>query len=352
MALTVLQVSYPLAPVGIDSAGGAEQVLAWLDRGLTRRGDRSLVIAPEGSLVAGTLLGVPAVTGVLDGDAQAVARARHRAAVAAALDRHPVDLVHLHGIDALGYLPPPGVPAIITLHLPPDWYPSDIWTLDRPDTWLVPVSAAQARDCPPAANLLPPVPNGVPTDALDRGRRKRGFAAALGRICPEKGYHLAVQAAKAADGDLLIAGRLYPYPDHVRYAEGVLTPMLDRRRRWIGPVGFRGKRSLLGMARCLLVPSLCRETGSLVAMEALACGTPVIAFPNGALREVVEDGVTGFLVPDSAGMADALRACDRIDPEACRAAARARFGLDAMVEAYRALYRHVLGGVSARAAAG
>lgn len=351
MALTVLQVSYPLAPVGIDTAGGAEQILAWLDRGLTARGDRSLVVAPEGSRVAGTLLPVPRTDGALDAAAMAAARDRHRTAILRALERHPVDLVHLHGIDALDYLPPPGVPALITLHLPPDWYPPAIWRLDRPDTWLVPVSGAQARDCPPAPGLLPPVPNGIPIAELDRRHRKAGFAAALGRVCPEKGLHLAAEAARAADRDLLIAGRLYPYPDHVRYADTVLRPALDRRRRWIGPVGFRAKRRLLGMARCVLVPSLCAETGSLVAMEALACGTPVIAFPNGALADVVEEGVTGHLVPDVAAMADAIGRADRIDPEACRAAARARFGLDAMVEGYRAVYRRILSGTPARAAA-
>lgn len=344
MALTVLQVGYPLAPVGPGSVGGAEQILSHLDRGLVARGHRSLVLAPEGSTPSGRLLPVPAVAGVLDEAAKRAAQTRHAAALRAALDRHPVDLVHLHGIDALSYLPPPGVPVLVTLHLPPDWYPPDLWCLDRPDSWLVPVSAHQAARCPPSPLLLPPVPNGVPVAELASGYRTRQLLAALGRICPEKGFEHAVRAARAAGRPLFLAGRLYPYASHRAYFAAVLRPALDRRRRFIGPLGFRGKRRLLGMAQALLVPSLCAETSSLAAMEALAAGTPVIAFPNGALPEVVEQGVTGFLVPDAAAMADAVDGLSTLDPEACRAAARARFSLDAMVEAYLATYRRVLAG--------
>ena len=95
------------------------------------------------------------------------------------------------------------------------------------------------------------------------------------------------------------------------------------------------------MARCLLVPSLVPETGSLVAMEALACGTPVVAFPAGALTEIVEPGVTGFLVNDAREMAEALVMAEKIDPERCRAAARRRFSLDRMVERYFAVYQRL-----------
>lgn len=347
--LTVLQVAYPLAPVGPDTVGGAEQVLYWLDRGLVARGHRSLVVAAEGSSPAGELVPVPGPTGPLDAAVKRAAQTAHQTAILAALERHPVDLVHLHGIDALDYLPPPGVPVVITLHLPPDWYPEAIWHLDRPDTWLVPVSASQRRDCPDCPALRSPVPNGVPVDDLAWHGAKAGHAAALGRICPEKGFEHALTAARRADVPLILAGRVYPYDWHVQYFETVLTPLLDRRRRYAGPLGFAAKRRLMGKARAVLVPSLCAETSSLVAMEALACGTPVIAFPNGALPEVVEDGVTGFLVPNAMAMADAIHRADRIDPDACRAAARARFSPDAMVEGYLHAYLGVLGHASSGA---
>jgi glycosyltransferase involved in cell wall biosynthesis len=340
MTLTVLQVAYPLAPVSRDTVGGAEQILAHLDAALTRRGHRSVVVAQAGSTVAGTLVPIPAEQGPLDDAARDRAQAATRRAIAEALDRFPIDLVHLHGIDFPAYVPAQA-PTLATLHLPPDWYPGEIWR-PRPNLRLHCVSRSQARACPPEVDLLDPIPNGVPVDALAARHARRGHALMLGRICPEKGVHLALDAAKAADVPLLIGGAVYPYEAHQLYFEAEVRPRLDRRRRFLGPLGFVRKRRLLAGARCLLVPSLCAETSSLVAMEALAAGTPVIAFPNGALPEIVEDGRTGFIVDGPEAMAAAIPAADGIDRDACRAAARERFSLERMVDRYLDAYARVL----------
>jgi glycosyltransferase involved in cell wall biosynthesis len=339
--LTVLSVAYPLAPVSRDAVGGAEQVLAWLDAALVRAGHRSLVVACEGSKVMGTLVPTPRRDGPLDDAARTAAHAAHRRAIAAALQRWPVDLVHLHGIDFHAYQPPPGVPVLATLHLPLAWYPNEALRPARPDTWLHAVSAAQRLAGPSDLDLLPDIPNGVEVEALAARHARRGFALSLGRICPEKGFHLALDAARRAGVGLLLGGEVFRYKAHERYFRDDILPRLDRWRRFLGPVGLARKRRLLHAARCLLVPSLVAETGSLVAMEALACGTPVIAFPNGALAEVVEHGVTGFLVRDEHEMADAIHAAGTIGPEACREAAQTRFSAERMVERYLALYRRL-----------
>jgi glycosyltransferase involved in cell wall biosynthesis len=342
MRFTVLNVAYPLAPVGPDAIGGAEQVLTQIDAALVRAGHESIVTACEGSAAAGSLVATPALKGPLDDHAREQARQNHRVAIASVLESKRVDLIHLHGIDFLDYLPPPGVAVVITLHLPPDWYSSEVFHLTRPDTHVHCVSAAQKRACPKNARLLPEIENGVCPGNFTPRRRKRRYALALGRICPEKGFHIALDAARESDTPFALAGKVYPYPAHERYFQEQIVPRLDRHRRFVGEAGGKKKANLLTTARCLLVPSLVPETSSLVAMEALACGTPVVAFPSGSLAEIVEHGKTGFLVQNAREMAEAIQAADQIDPEACRDAAQSRFSCERMTAQYLDMYRRII----------
>ncbi len=337
MSLTVLNVAYPFAPVGPDAVGGAEQVLSTLDRALVAAGHRSLVVACEGSRVAGSLVEVALPHGLIGAEERRAAHAQHRAAIAAARTRWAVDVVHLHGVDFAGYLPADG-PTLATLHLPLDWYPPGALAPDRDDLWLNPVSMAQAATAPADARLVPPIANGVDAAALAGRHARRGFALCLGRICPEKGAHLALDAARRAGVPLILAGEVFAYDAHRRYFEAEVAPRLDGMRRFAGPLGFLRKRRFLNAARCVVIPSLAAETSSLVAMEALAAGTPVVAFPNGALPEVVEHGRTGFLVGSVEEMAEAIRAAGSLDLEHCREAARRRFSLAAMCRGYFAAY--------------
>lgn len=341
--LTVLSIGYPLARVSPDAAGGAEQILATLDRALVHAGHRSIVVAPRGSAVAGTLAPIGWREEVFDDAWVAEAQRETREATRAVLAREPVDLVHLHGIDFWATLPPPGPPALATLHLPCAWYPAQALHPVRPGTFLHCVSHAQRATCPPSPALVETIPNGVPVAALRAIHARRGFALVLGRICPEKGVHVAIAAAARAGVPLRIAGEVYPYPEHRRYFEEAVRPHLGPACRFLGPVGFVRKRRFLTAARCLLLPSLAPETSSLVAREAAACGTPVIAFARGALPETIEEGRTGFLVDDEAGMAAAIPRCAAIDPATCRAVAAARFSDAAMIAAYLGLYGRLAG---------
>ncbi|CAH2599332.1 Glycosyltransferase family 4 protein [Rhodovastum atsumiense] len=336
--MTIVSVAYPLAPVGPDAVGGVEQVLHTLDRALVAAGHRSIVIARADSRIAGELVPIPVMP--VDEDCRGAVHATVREALAGVMAQ--ADVVHMHGIDFAATLPPPGPPVLATLHLPPSWYPPAALAPTRPDTWLNCVSLSQQETCPPGAPLLAPVPNGVDVATLGATRHaRRGFALMLGRICPEKGQHLALAAAHVAGVPLLVAGTAFPYPSHLDYLNQRVRPLLDRCRRWIGPLGIARKRRLLAAAHCVLLPSLAPETSSLVAMEAAACGTPVVAFPAGAIPDIVEHSRTGFLVRDAAEMAAAISRAGDIDPEACRAVARARFGMDRMVAGYLAHYRQL-----------
>jgi len=342
MPLTVISVAYPLTPVGPDAVGGSEQILTLIDSALVRAGHRSIVVACEGSDPQGTLVPTPKWDGDLTEEVRSWAQEHHRIAIAEALRRWDADIVHMHSLDFYAYMPAGDVPVLATLHLPPSWYPSEVFHFQRSNWFVNCVSRSEAEACPPGARTLPPIENGVDIDRLTANLRKCDYALALGRICPEKGLHLALEAAERAGMPMLLAGEVFKYESHVEYFNSEIMPRLSETRRFIGAAGLRAKRRLMTKARCLLVPSLVSETSSLVAMESMACGTPVIAFPNGALPEIVEHGVTGFIVNSVDEMTTALRAVRELDPEACRRAARERFSAERMTSRYLRLYEELI----------
>jgi len=339
--MRILSVPFPFAPMRADAVGGAEQIAAALDRALVAAGHESMVIAGEGSQVAGTLVAVPHAASGSNEEARDSVHRALRAAIARVLNEQHVDAIHLHGVDCEAYLPPPGVPTLITLHLPLAWYSDEVLHPRRPLTWLQPVSRHQAHSAPDGVRLLGAIENGVANNPFALAARKRGFALALGRICPEKGFHEAIAAAREADVPLLIAGEVFAWDAHRRYFDEQIAPMLDDRVRFIGAVRGARKQRLLAAARCVLIPSSAPETSSLVAMEALAAGTPVIAYANGALPEIVSHGITGFVVDDAPAMARAIARSGQISPADCLAAAQRRFPLQRMCDAFLDLYQRL-----------
>jgi glycosyltransferase involved in cell wall biosynthesis len=338
--LKVLQVSYALAAVGEDTAGGAEQVLASLDRALVEAGHLSAVVAPEGSRATARLYASHRVEPPFDDAHRRALTRSHARAVRHAVERERFDVVHLHGVEFDEVVPRDGPPAVVTLHLPPTWYiarPLERW----PGLRFVCVSDAQARTLPPGVPLAGVVPNGVQLDAFRPAADREPYVLLLARVCPEKGIHLALDAARRARVPLVVAGEVFDFPEHVRYFEQEIRPRLDAERRFVGRVGLRDKARLLSRARCLVVPSLAPETSSLVAMEALASGTPVVARATGALPEIVDEGRTGFLVHGVGEMADAMREAARLSREECRRVAEARFSAAEMARRYVDVYRRI-----------
>ncbi|HEY2012870.1 MAG TPA: glycosyltransferase [Bryobacteraceae bacterium] len=341
--LNVLQVAYPFAPVSRDTTGGAEQILSLLDRALVRRGHRSITIACSGSQTEGELVPIH-VPPTFDEASRTPAYEALRSRITQTLAHRAVDLIHMHGVDFHEYLPPAGVPVLVTLHLPISYYPNSIFHLSRPDTYLNCVSESQLRTCPPCESLLGTVENGIPLDLFpERQPARRDYTLAMGRICPEKGFHLALQAAKQAGVPLWIAGKVYPYAQHEQYFRQELLPHLSPPHRYLGPVGFKRKVRLLARARCLLLSSLVPETSSLVAMEAMACGTPVVGFPSGVASGIVDPGRTGFIVQSVNEMAAAIAHAGEIDANACRKEARKRFSAERMADRYLEWYARLAG---------
>jgi glycosyltransferase involved in cell wall biosynthesis len=161
----------------------------------------------------------------------------------------------------------------------------------------------------------------------------------FGRIHPDKGPAEAIRAASAAGSRLVMAGLIQ---DQVYYAEHV-RPFIDGDRvRFLGVVGGADRLTTLGRARALLHLIAFDEPFGLSVVEALACGTPVIAYRRGSMAELIDDGVTGFLVDTLDEAVAAIDKIDTIDRGACRRVAAERFSVDRMADAYLALYHSVI----------
>lgn len=161
----------------------------------------------------------------------------------------------------------------------------------------------------------------------------------LGRIESIKGPHVAIEAARRSGRRLIIAGNVPEADEHQRFFREAIEPHVDGRTVvYVGPVDDAAKNELLGGAAALLMPVLWDEPFGIVMAEALACGTPVIGFNRGAVPEVVDDGVTGFVTADVESMTRAIGRLAGVERPACRAAAERRFSERALIDAHEALY--------------
>ena len=175
----------------------------------------------------------------------------------------------------------------------------------------------------------------------------------LGRLERFKGAHLAIEIARRSGRRLVIAGNRVSDGDDDTYFTREIEPQIDGDRvRYVGPVDDRQKSELLGSAAAFLMPILWDEPFGIVMAEALACGTPVIAFPRGSVPEVVRNGVNGFVCRDVAEAAAAVTKVATLDRTAVRADCESRFGSDVLVEEYERLYEELLRGVGNRHSAG
>jgi glycosyltransferase involved in cell wall biosynthesis len=205
---------------------------------------------------------------------------------------------------------------------------------------LIAISDAQRRTAPDL-DWCATVYNAIDAAGFPFREDKEDWVLFLGRCTPDKGMHLAIDAARAAGRKIVLAAKCTE-PAETAYFETEIKPRLGPDAEWLGEVGGEQKKDLLSRARCLLFPIQWEEPFGMVMIEAMACGTPVVALRRGSVPEVVTCGVTGMVCNDPAELADAINAVGTIDPAACRNDVLTRFHPEAMAAGYEKAYQRAL----------
>jgi glycosyltransferase involved in cell wall biosynthesis len=322
--------------------GGSERVVSYLTEELVRQGHDVTLFASGDSITSARL--IAACRRSLRLDKNCVDQLAHHIRMLDLLfrDARDFDIVHFH----IDYLHFPltrreGIRSVTTLHGRlniPDLAPLYREFRDMP---VVSISDSQRRPLP-WIGWQATVHHGLPENLYKFQEKPNGYLAFLGRISPEKRVDRAIQIARRTGMEIKIAAKV---DDTDReYFETVVEPLLkDPLTEYLGEIGDGEKGDFLGRARALLFPIDWPEPFGLVMIEAMACGTPIIAYANGSVPEVIEHGVTGFLVED---LDDAVRAVQRIPTisrRRCREVFEERFSARRMAHDYVAVYERLIG---------
>jgi glycosyltransferase involved in cell wall biosynthesis len=323
--------------------GGTERVVCWLTEELVRMGHEVTLFASGDSVTRARL--VPMCPRALRLDSQCKDPVAHHVIMMERVFQQAAefDLIHSH-VDYLHFSLSrrTNTPCVSTLHGRldiPDLAP--LYQLFR-EMPVVSISDSQ-RSPLPWANWQGTVHHGMPRQSLQLGTGKGGYLAFLGRISPEKGVDEAIAIAQRAGMRLRIAAKVDP-ADRL-YFEGQIKPLLKGDLvEFIGEIGHDQKNAFLGDAAALLFPICWPEPFGIVMMEAMACGTPVIAYRNGSVPEVLENGVTGFIVSNTDEAVDAVTRIGQIDRVGCRKQFELRFSDERMALDYLAIYEKLIRG--------
>lgn len=344
--MRIAQVAPLYEPVPPRHYGGTERVVSWLTEELVRRGHEVTLFASGDSRTTARLV-APCRRAIWLDPAAPDPVALHVVELAQVCERiGEVDIVHGH----VDYLAFPfarlvRTPFVHTMHGRLDLRHLVHLFAHFREVPLVSISDSQRE--PLAAvglNWVATVPHGLPVSAIpfDAAGGGRGrYLVFLGRISPEKRPDLAIAVAKRLGLPLRIAARV---DDKDRpYFESEIRPLMSHPLiEFVGEVGDEEKWQLLGDALCLLFPVDWPEPFGIAAIEALACGTPVVARPYGAVPEVIRDGEVGFLADTVEELVAAVKRVDLLDRARCRRHVEERFSVQVMADRYEAVYRRLL----------
>jgi glycosyltransferase involved in cell wall biosynthesis len=341
--LKIAVVAPPWFPVPPTGYGGIESVCAGLVDGLVERGHDVTLIGAGQDDTDATRFFAATKEPQSDSVGDALTEVRHAVAASQVIGGLDVDVIHDH--TAAGPLVAAGleIPTVVTAHGPVDGELGDYYgNLSRYYRDLgerisyVSISNSQragAPDLPWAATVY----NGIRVSDHDFRCDKDDFVLFIGRCCPEKAPELAVHAARDA-GRKLVALTKCREPDEKDHFEQVVEPLLGSDVEWLEEPPKERKHDLLARARALVMPIQWDEPFGMVMIEALASGTPVVALRRGAVPEIVEDGMTGFICDEPAELPTAIERAGEIDSDTCRQVVENRFSLQTMARGYEQVY--------------
>jgi len=329
--------------------GGTERVVSWLTEELVAAGHEVTLYASGDSENSGIL--VPAIEQAMWRENRKIDPVPHHLAMIEQVfrDQADYDVIHFH-TDWLHF---PSVrwsrvPVVTTLHGRLDHPEHKVQFRTWPEVPLISISDHQ-RTPVPRASWLATIHHGLPPTLLQPSYARGEYLLFLGRLSPEKRVDRAVAIAAAAGMPLKVAARI-PHDEHA-YFERVVLPVFGAagdRVEFVGEVGGERKEELLRGAAALLFPIDWPEPFGLVMIEAMACGTPVIAWRGGAVCEIIEDGITGFVVDDLDQAIAAVGRLPTLDRRVCRARFEERFTSARMAADYLDIYQRLARSASPR----
>jgi glycosyltransferase involved in cell wall biosynthesis len=259
------------------------------------------------------------------------------------------DIVHDHSLVGPLTAAAHPAPTVATCHGPVEGEFGEYYQALGDEVHLVAVSEAQQL-LAPGLNWAGTVHNALDVTTFPFRRHKEDWVLWLGRFSLEKGAHLAVDAARAAGRRIVLAGKLNEPAEHA-YFDQYIRPRLGPDTTYAGEADAERKRQLLAAARCLVFPICWEEPFGMVMIEAMACGTPVVALDRGSVPEVVVDGRTGFVLRAPQQIPAAIERVGTLDPLDCRRHVERHFDIGVLAEGYERVYRRILLGDAAAAPA-
>lgn len=370
--MKICQISPPFIPVSSSIVyGGVERVVYRLDKTLTELGHETSVIAPKGSKTIGRLYEsinqtIHSPTGycvdMYSVDLPSLyLRFEHMSEAVRIANENDFDIIHCHDENMLSHLQLIEKPSLYTIHSPPE----ELWQVDtHPKLFSqnlnISVVSKKIRDLfnETGYDIKYVVPNGIDVTEDYFSKEKAGYIFSLSIIAPRKGQHIAIDVAKYLGKDLIIGGnigdesywenKVKPHiTDSIENKQDKLNSYLQLPKNstkivYAGALDDSQKFPLYKYAQAFLMPSCFEDPMPLVVIEAMGCGTPVVAFRRGGIPEMVTHGTSGYLVDTEEEMIDAVKEINKINPAVCREYCMKNFSARKMAEDYLAVYRDII----------